>query len=151
MDPKKFLEIAEVLIKENPPQSAKLRSATSRAYYAAFHVCRDILDDMGFRILRSAGGHGEVVKFLASSRDCELEQMGSHLGTLQSCRNAADYDLHVDRAEKLMNVQLHIRQARLIIETVECCCKGKNRTQIIEAMKTFENINRGRLPSTNRD
>lgn len=149
MDPKKFLEVAEVLVRDNPPQPAKLRSATSRAYYAAFHVCRDILDGMGFRIGRSRNGHGELVNFLASSKDDKLQQAGGHLSTLQSCRNAADYDLQVDRAEKLMNVQVQLRQARLIIETVESRCKGENRPRIIEAMKAFANIAKGKLPGTN--
>jgi uncharacterized protein (UPF0332 family) len=144
VDPKHFLDLAEDLVKANPPQPSKLRSATSRAYYAAFHVCRDILDNMGFRIARSGGGHGDVVKYLASSQDDNLKQMSGHLGTLQSCRNNADYDLHVDRAERLPNVQLHVRQARLIIETVETCCKGSKRPQIIEAMKVFDDINKGR-------
>ena len=75
MDPKKFLDAAEDLVKENPLKPAKLRSATSRAYYAAFHVCRDILDDMGFRITRAGPGHGDVVKYLASSQSWDITEL----------------------------------------------------------------------------
>lgn len=149
VDPKKFLEVAEDLVKENPSKPARLRTATSRAYYAAYNFCRQILAEMGFRIHKSSGGHGQVVNFFASSKDEDLMSVSGHLGTLQTNRNTADYDLDVDRAEKLLNVQLHVRQARLIIETVEGCCKGCKRSEIIEAMKVFDDVSRGRPRPSN--
>ncbi len=144
MDPKKFLELAEALVKQTPPEPARLRSATSRAYYAAYNLCLLTIRDLGFKTRKSDGAHGEVVNFLASSKDRELESMSGHLGSLRSFRNNADYDLHLYRAEKLMNVQLHIIQARNIVSTVERCCSGPNRASIIEAMKVFDDVNNGR-------
>lgn len=145
MDAKNFLELAESLVKEAAPQPAKLRSATSRAYYAAYNICVQTLRDLGFRPKRSNDGHGEVVNLLASSKDRELQSMSGHLGALRSYRNTADYDLHVAQAEKLTNVQLHISQAKIIVSTVERCCSGPNRSSIIQAMKEFDDINNGRV------
>jgi hypothetical protein len=47
MDPHDFLLLAARL--SNSSDQADLRTAVSRAYYAAFHVARDFLTALGFR------------------------------------------------------------------------------------------------------
>ncbi|MBI3465767.1 MAG: hypothetical protein HY000_22350 [Planctomycetes bacterium] len=48
MDGRDFLPIAQGLLAG--AAEAAWRSAVSRAYYAAFHAARQLLDNLGFRV-----------------------------------------------------------------------------------------------------
>jgi uncharacterized protein (UPF0332 family) len=144
---KDFLALAEALVKTTSSEPSKLRTATSRAYYAAYNVCVKALLDLGFRNLKSSNGHENVIRYLSNSKDDELQKMSGYLASLRSQRNKADYDLNDATAEKENNVTLHVAQARIVINTVERRCKGPNKASIIQAMKVYDNIKKGRLPS----
>ena len=147
MDPKDFLTLAQQLANESTPLPEKLRTATSRAYYAAYNVSVDALGRLGIKISKSHGGHGELIKYLGNSKDRDLEAISGQLGTLQTNRNHADYHLDYRDAEKSGNVKAHVAQAQRVIETVERCCGGPNRPRILQAMKDFEAIMKGRTGS----
>lgn len=137
MEPKKFLELAQVLAFE-PPQAAKLRTATSRAYYAAYNVTVQTLDTLGVQIPKSPNGHGQVLNFLGNSKNEELQQISSDLGTLHSNRIAADYRLSDQKAENSTTVKALVQHAKKIIDTVERCCAGPNKQAIAKAMKDYD-------------
>lgn len=142
MEPRKFLELAQALAFESP-QPAKLRSAISRAYYAAYNVSVETLENMGVTINKGPNGHGQVQRFLGNSKNEELEQISSDLGTLQSSRIAADYRLADSRAENPTNVKALVGHAKKVIDTVERCCTGPNKHAIIEALKIHEQVEKG--------
>ena len=144
VEPQAFLELAKILAAGTNPPPERLRTATGRAYYAAYNVIVQELGIMGIGISQSASGHGEVTNFLGNSRDRELQTISSSLSTLRTNRNHADYRLDFEQAESPNNVRGHVEQATRIITTVRRCCSGPNRTSIIQAMKEFDAINRGR-------
>lgn len=139
MEPRKFLDLAQLLAL-GTPQPERLRSATSRAYYAVYNVSKKILTDLGFRISTGPSGHGEVCSRFGNSRDTDLQMVGSQLGTLRRFRNNADYDLSDNGPEKPENVKAHVEQAKRMIETVERCCSGQTKQRIVEAIKEYERL-----------
>jgi uncharacterized protein (UPF0332 family) len=92
MEPHDFHRLAAQLA--NSTQAAELRTAISRAYYAAYHVSAALLEAMGFRPSRGPAGHGDVRNRLSNSGDLEIMRVGNQLGQLHSQRIAADYHLH---------------------------------------------------------
>ena len=139
VDPKKFLDLAQALAFDSP-LAAKLRTATSRAYYAAYGVSAQTLDSMGFPILKSGNGHSQVQAYFGNSENDELKKVGSELGSLQTNRNHADYRLDDLKAETASNVKAHVMQAKRIIDTLERCCAGSERPKIIKAMKAYDQL-----------
>ncbi len=144
VEPQAFLSLAQILATGTNPPPERLRTATSRAYYAAYNVIVQELGILGIGISRSSNGHGEITNFLGNSKDKDLQAMSGSLSSLQTNRNHADYDLNFEPAERQTNVQAHVGQATRIIETVKRCCSGPNKASIIQAMKEFESIYKGR-------
>ena len=142
MEPKKFLELAQALAFE-PPQPAKLRTATSRAYYSAYNVSVETLESLGAQINKGPGGHGQVQRFLGNSKNEELQRISSDLGTLHSGRIAADYRLTEKRAENPNNVKLFVQHAKKVIDTLERCCTGPNKQAIIKAIRDHNKLEMG--------
>jgi hypothetical protein len=132
--PEEFLRQAERWIQE--PAEVDWRSAVSRAYYAAFHVARDLLSDLGFQVPRAAIAHGYLWLRLSNCGDPAIQRAGSDLNDLQRWRNLADYDLHrtLSQADSLRRVQL----ARSVILCLEACRIDPLRTQIRDAMRDYE-------------
>ncbi len=58
MNPREFLQFAVEIGRSKQP--ARTRSAISRAYYAAFHVVAEFLEDLGLRASRGPGGQGDI-------------------------------------------------------------------------------------------
>lgn len=71
-------------------ESARLRSAISRAYYAAFWRARAFLMGEGERIPR-LDAHQAVIDAFRTSPYRARMTIGAHLGQLRADRNAADY------------------------------------------------------------
>ena len=97
MDPKDFLRVANDLAKSD--ETAELRSAVSRAYYAAFHVARKLLVDMGFEISKGSGAHGDICNYLGNAANPTVEHAGNNIGDLKGWRNEADYELDIAEYE----------------------------------------------------
>ena len=136
MNPRDFQKIAEQLVANNRP--ADLRTAVSRAYYATFNVCSDILRDMGFKIPRNATAHGEVRKRLSGSGDGEVSRIGSQLGDLHNRRLEADYRMNKPDTENKFTVQVIVRQARMMIDVIDRCNTEPKRSKILSAIHEWE-------------
>src|SRR5262249_51516909 len=132
--PDKFLLQAERWIQE--PDEVDWRSAVSRAYYAAFHVARDLLRDLGFQVPRAANAHSYLSLRLSNCGDPTIQQVGTHLNSLQRKRNLADYDIHLtlSQSDALVLVQL----ARSVILHLNAGRVDLVRTQIRDAMRDYE-------------
>lgn len=135
MDPKDFLRVANDLSKLD--EAAELRSAVSRAYYAAFHVARKLLVDMGFRISRGPAAHGDVCKYLGNADNLTVEHAGNNIGDLKGWRNQADYELDLAKHENSGSVQNIVLITKQIIEDLEQCCNGSSRDQIKSAISSY--------------
>lgn len=105
MDGSQFLTCAKDLATGTRPD--QIRSAISRAYYAAFHVARSWINGYGIKFRVSEygkeGPHKLVVDCLRTCPNRAVKKLGQQLLDLRTTRNTADYDLgpgyeHVERA-----------------------------------------------------
>ena len=100
-----FLTLAESWIKGST--EAEWRSPVSRGYYAAFHVAKQFMEDLGFLIPRGDQAHAYLWLRLSNSADSQLQLAGSDLNGLRRDRNRADYEvkLTIDHANAFLQVQ----------------------------------------------
>jgi len=94
-DWRKYLELAQSLCADREASEASLRAGISRAYYAAFHVCR-----------KHAGvptdgpdSHARVWNKMSESPDRVEKSIGASGDRIKGMRKKADYDPHarIDR------------------------------------------------------
>lgn len=98
---------------ENPANEAELRSAISRAYYAAFIQARNFLRDRDNLKIPRKNTHEYVINLFRDNSDKVRKKIGERLRRLRDFRNEADYE---DRAIKLApNSKESLTLARRII------------------------------------
>jgi len=112
------------------------RSACSRGYYAAFHVARQLLQDLGFRVPQADRAHGYLWLRLSNASVVEVKNACSLLNDVRRERNRADYDDHriITQGGAVQNV----RFAEEIIQALDTAAAEPVRTQITNAMKIYE-------------
>jgi hypothetical protein len=131
MDPRDFHLLAQTLC--SGARAAELRCAVGRAYYAAYNVAATALRDWGVAIVRNAGGHGEVLRYLGNSGDPDLTAAGHKLATLRSRRNSADYDLTNVAVEDVRTVRSLVETAGRVIEAFDASVADAGRAAKIKA------------------
>lgn len=91
-----FLTLADALVRDpnSPgPEEASLRTAISRAYYAAFRAARNFGRDRGeFTPTETGRDHWLVMNYFRSSPDRICRKIGLNLDRLYDNRTSADYD-----------------------------------------------------------
>src|SRR5438874_84346 len=91
MNGRDFLQAARRMA--GSTEESDWRSATSRAYYAAFHVARDLLAALRFRTPRADRAHNYLYVRLNNCGEATVERAASQLRDLRTVRNEADYDI----------------------------------------------------------
>jgi uncharacterized protein (UPF0332 family) len=134
MDPREFLRLAEILVQGTT--EVEWRSALSRAYYAAFHVARQLLMQCGFTVPRADRAHAYLWLRLTHAGDADVQDAGSDLNGLRSDRNIADYDLGRPLLQVMAANQVYT--AREIIRRLAAAEIDPLKTQITDAMKIYE-------------
>ncbi len=134
MDPRDFLILARQLVLAST--EAAWRSAVSRAYYAAFHVARHLLEDLGFTVPHADRAHAYLWLRLSNCGDPQVEKAGMRLNDLRRERNGADYDLVRSRRQTVTQKQIPI--ATSIIQVFEAAYLDPTRATITDAMKIYE-------------
>ena len=110
-----FLALARALAQRR--EEAALRSAISRAYYAAFGKARAFLEAEGMSFAADAGDHALVWEtFRGSSNDVRY-YIGEDGFGLRNSRNRADYDAGVSDIQA--RAQRAIRKAEAIFKALE--------------------------------
>jgi uncharacterized protein (UPF0332 family) len=135
MDARDFLEVAWSLLEGNG--EAEWRSAVSRAYYAAFHVARQLLIQCGFAVPRADQAHAYLWLRLSNAGHPDVQHAGAQLGFLRQERNRADYDIQrpLDQTSAIDRVQM----AADVIELLDAAAKEATvLAPITEAMKIYE-------------
>ena len=72
---------------------ADLRNATSRVYYAAFHRCRLLVENLPGPAAQHGGVHRRVIDTLTESKSRTLTSLGYMLDQCRKLRVEADYDI----------------------------------------------------------
>ena len=134
MDPRDFLALAQQLAIE--ATESAWRSAVSRAYYAAFHVARQLLEDLHFHVPHADRAHGYLWLRLSNCGDPQVRRAGEDLNDLRRDRNWADYDL--GRLMRGRVAQTDVQAAARIVQRLEAAALEPTRTQITDAMKIYE-------------
>jgi len=111
-----FLEIADVLatLDLTGRREGLLRSAVSRAYYAAFGTARAQAAVLRAATRQSAAEHGELVTFYSKRFGGAGEQVAFLLSRLRTFRNVADYDSTLEDVEAMCEMTL--REAHELID-----------------------------------
>jgi uncharacterized protein (UPF0332 family) len=100
---------------------AECRSATSRAYYAAFHAAGQFLQSIGFAVTSSGACHVTTQYALNNSPDTELQTAATQLATLYSARRAADYDMGDAAAEEIELAKTLVELASKTVVLLDRC------------------------------
>jgi uncharacterized protein (UPF0332 family) len=129
-----FLTVAKQLA--DASTESAWRSAISRAYYAAFHVARELLEDLRFAVPHADRAHVYLSRRLANSGHTQTQQAGTDLNALRGDRNQADYDLHRSVTARLATV--HVRLAEQIVVFLDAARHEPVRSQVTDAMKIYE-------------
>jgi uncharacterized protein (UPF0332 family) len=134
MDFRDYLTVARALA--GGATEAEWRSASSRAYYAAFHVARVLLLGLGYCVPQADRAHGYLWLRLSNSGHADAIAAGRRLGDLRRERNRADYD---DRPIITQAVAgQSVLFAEEIIRALDVAAIDPVRTQITDAMKVYE-------------
>ena len=120
---KDFLTFAEN-IKAAPnvpgPEEAALRSAVSRAYYAAFRAALEFGKQNGFTATRSGEDHNKIREHFRKSKtnhDKNLD-ISTQLNRLHDLRRQADYENTLKQKPENM-VYYAINMAKKVFERIE--------------------------------
>ncbi|MFB2879051.1 HEPN domain-containing protein [Floridanema aerugineum] len=86
-----YLNLAQELAQETSDE-AKLRSAISRSYYAAFIKARNFLRHKDNLVIPQQNAHQYVITQFKNSPDRLRQKLGKRLERLRVYRNRADYE-----------------------------------------------------------
>jgi uncharacterized protein (UPF0332 family) len=114
---------------------ADWRSAVSRAYYAVFHVARDLLTSLRFRTPHGDRAHNYFYVRLNNCGEPVVQRAATFLKALRTRRNEADYDVRL--AIPIKAATDAVARAEWIIQTLDALTPA-TRTQITAAMKVYE-------------
>ena len=130
---REFLTLAEAW--SHGSHEAEWRCAVSRAYYAAFHESRRLLNELGFVVPRADLAHAFLWRRLENSGVPTLAKVGANLSFLRRERNRADYDidLKVTQPTALKSVAV---AAELISNLNQL--SDSDRQQATDAMRVYE-------------
>ncbi len=110
-----YLDFARTLVSSSEGSEASHRAAASRAYYAAFHKSREVLESEMRATLGRERIHAEVIRQL---RERERRQSaGQNLERLWKHRQHADYNSEKDFA--LRHAQMAVDLASEVLRDVE--------------------------------
>lgn len=129
-----FLDLADALAAED--SEAAWRTSVSRSYYAAFHVARNLLRDMGFTVPWGPQAHLFVSSRLDGAGHVDIQQTGEQLRIMRRYRNWADYDL--DRPVFQPLVLAQYSRGENIVRTLRAAQEEPFRSRIIEAIRRYE-------------
>ena len=111
------------------------RCAVGRAYYAAFHQARDLLQSLGFEIPRAELVHAFLWRRLQSCGSSSVGMAGSMLHQLRTIRNRADYELarHFTKQDAIAALET----SRQIFDAFDTL-SSEDRQAALDVMTTYE-------------
>ncbi|WP_254513215.1 HEPN domain-containing protein [Anatilimnocola floriformis] len=131
MNPTEFTAFAEKLAAQAATTPASTRSATSRAYYGAFHLVRAYLQGIGFH----PGAQHNLQLWFVDCAEPTAQEIGRLLGDLQANRIKADYRLELLLPELPDFARRSVELARRIESFISACSAEPLRSTIVEQLK----------------
>ncbi len=136
MEGKEFLTAAQKLAQMR--FEAAIRSAFSRAYYAAFNVGVKLLIDLGFILPKDASAHDHLYQRLNNAGISEIKDIAGRLKDLRQKRVHADYDMQSRSFQSHTECELDIARVKLIIAQLESCYQQPLRNQLKDGIQEYE-------------
>lgn len=124
MDAADFLDFARQLAADGGLTAAGHRTATSRAYYGAFHAARTALERIGVRSPRGDNEHQFVQRALLNCQVPDAIEAGRLLENLHQTRKEADYELQAKHPEQRTTTELSLLRADKIVAKLTACNSG---------------------------
>ncbi len=87
-----YLSFAKTLVDDPDAEESALRSAISRAYYAAFHGAKALVLIMGKHVPSTGDAHGKVWHLCRNECGIAVRKIGNSGKNLKDDRTKADYD-----------------------------------------------------------
>ena len=131
--PRDALHLAETLCRG--ASETEWRCAVGRAYYAAFHQARYLLQVLGFQIPRAELVHAFLWKRLRSCGNSSVGTAGSKLQQLRSLRNRADYEVAFDFSKN--DAIAAVETSRQILDALETLTLT-DRQSALDVMTAYE-------------
>jgi uncharacterized protein (UPF0332 family) len=135
MNPRKFLEFATAIANANSGP-AENRRAISGAYYAAFNVVIEFLNQKARLEPTNQDKHRAVKLSLIESKDADVKQLGMKLDSLHTQRKKADYEMNSLHAEKRLAVMAACEIAQGIISALDGL-EAANLENIVSGMQSW--------------
>ena len=131
MEAKEFAALASRLSQASGSGPAAFRTAISRAYYAAFNVAVDVLDQIGSPATTGPGAHREVACCLMASKDDILKTAGTYMDQLHTRRIQSDYRMNNTGVETRSAAVLACDTAHDIIGELEKLLADEKRCAVV--------------------
>jgi len=134
MNGRNFIIVADSLLQESSEEA--WRSAVSRAYYALFHVARDLVMSLGINVPNADRAHGFLWLRLSNAGNQQVQVAGRALKDLRGDRNYADYQVSkaLDRATAINQVA----KAKLLFQIFDAAGLEPIRSTITDAIRIYE-------------
>ena len=137
MNPRDYRDLASALVAKVDASVADLRTAASRAYYAAFHVALELLKKMGVKEPARWDAHTSVPEALRYSGDEEVASAARDLTDIRKARWSADYDMLDDAVEHQRTVRKLVSRGKQIIQKFDEC--GADPVRLAQARTKVRN------------
>jgi uncharacterized protein (UPF0332 family) len=135
MNARGFLDVADQL--STDATEGHWRSAVSRAYYAAFHAARTVMEGCGFAVPRAEGAHQHLILRLQNCGHPDVEDAGRKLEELRRARNHADYDLSRPQDQAIALHRVHVA-SNLLALFEDALANAPLLTRITQTMRDYE-------------
>ena len=116
--------------------AARCRTAISRAYYGAFHLALDFIEDIGGTVHRNASAHIQVQRLLKASGQPPAQEAGALLEDLHGDRIKADYRFRNTTVESHAFAKYRVEMAARIRSALTVCKKEPIRSAIKAGMQS---------------
>lgn len=136
MEGKAFLNTAKKLAQMRDEPA--LRSAVSRAYYAAYNYYIPLLRELGFKFSKDSPTHEKLYQYLNNSAITEIEAAADDLRLLRKRRNFADYNMESTEFQNHIACQFDLARAQTIISQIEKYQKEPFRTQLKNGLREYD-------------
>jgi uncharacterized protein (UPF0332 family) len=138
MIPDEFLRTANRLALSRASGAADFRSSISRAYYAVYHLARQVLNDrMQFYCRAGGNEHQWVHRHYANCTNADAREAGRVIQNMHDARKNADYDLSDARVETEAAARLSLERAEQIKHLLAACTNDANLAAVKAEMTRY--------------
>ncbi len=136
MEAKTFFTFSQKLVQMR--EEPALRSAVSRAYYAAYHCSIGLVRELGFSFEKGAPAHEKIYQYLRNTEVQDAIAAANDLKLLRKRRNEADYELDSGEFKDHIACQIDLARTQLVISQIEKFSREPFRTQLANGLRAYE-------------